>query len=498
MRYLYTNKEAKELDSHAIQTIGMPSLVLMERAAMSVAAYMIKKERKGIRVLAVCGTGNNGGDGIAVARILYEMGYETAIAVVGETERMTPETKRQFLLAINSQVPVVSLSSIKESSFDILVDGIFGVGLSRKVDGVYAEIIENMNQSRAKIYAIDVPSGVNGTTGEIMGVAVQADCTVTFGVNKVGLVLYPGCENAGEVVVADIGFPKESRNNVRCTCYHYEPSDLSYLLPKRPSRSHKGTFGKVLVIAGSQEMSGACYLAAKAAYCSGAGLVKAVSTENNREILLNALPEVLFTTREYLKEGIEWADAVVIGPGIGLSEDAKEMLQYVLDNCALPTVIDGDAIRLCAQLTDSLTNNVIVTPHVKEMSYLTGMSVSELQQDLLGSTKDTARELGCVLVQKDARTIVSDGEECYINISGNNGMATGGAGDVLAGMLGGLLAQKMEPYLAAKTAVYIHGLGGDAARKKKGTYALMASDIIEGIVKVLATQEGADKDEKTI
>lgn len=495
MRYLYTNKEAKELDSHAIQTIGMSSLVLMERAAMSLAAHIIEKEGKEIRVLAVCGTGNNGGDGIAVARILYEMGYETAITVVGETEHMTPETKSQFLLAIHSQVPIVSLSSIKESSFDILVDGIFGIGLTRKIEGVYAEIIDTMNQKEAKIYAIDIPSGVNGTTGEIMGTAIQADYTVTFGFNKVGLVLYPGCEKAGKVTIADIGFPRESKNKVRSSCYHYEPSDLPYLLPKRPLRSHKGTFGKVLVVAGSQEMSGACYLAAKMAYCSGAGLVKAVSTENNREILLNALPEVLFTTREYLKEGIEWADAVVIGPGIGLSDEAKEMVQYVLDNCPVPTVIDGDAIRLCAQLTDSLTDNFIVTPHVKEMSYLTGMTVSELQRDLIGTTKDTACELGCILIQKDARTIVSNGEECYINVSGNNGMATGGSGDVLAGMLGGLLAQKMEPYLAAKTAVYVHGLGGDVARKKKSVYALMASDIIEGIVDVLATQEGDDEDE---
>lgn len=495
MRYLYTNKKAKELDSHAIQTIGMPSLVLMERAAMSVAAYIIEKERKGIRVLAVCGTGNNGGDGIAVARILHEMGFETAITIVGETERMTSDTKSQFLLAVHSQVPVVSLSSIKESSFDVLVDGIFGVGLTRKIEGVYAEIIETMNQRKAKIYAIDTPSGVNGTTGEIMGTAIQADYTVTFGFNKVGLVLYPGCEKAGEITVADIGFPRESKNKVRSTFYHYEPFDLPYLLPRRPLHSHKGTFGKVLVVAGSQEMSGACYLAAKTAYCSGAGLVKAVSTENNREILLNALPEVLFTTREYLKEGIEWADSVVIGPGIGLSDEAKEMVRYVLDNCTVPTVLDGDAIRLCAQLTDLLTDNFIVTPHVKEMSYLTGMPVSKLQDDLPGTTKDTAREFGCIIVQKDARTIVSNGEECYINVSGNHGMATGGSGDVLAGMLGGLLAQKMEPFQAAKVSVYVHGLGGDMARKKKGTYALMASDIIDGIVNVLATQEEDDKDE---
>lgn len=491
MKYLYTNKEAKAIDAYAIETVGMPSLVLMERAAMSVAAFIVERERKDIRVLAVCGTGNNGGDCIAVARILHEMGYTTAITIIGETERMTEETKRQLTIAIGSKVPVVPLSSVTEQSFDIMLDGIFGIGLSRKVEDVYAKVIKDMNHSGTKIYSLDIPSGVNGTTGAIMGTSVHAACTITFGVNKLGLVLYPGCEQAGEVIVADIGFPKESIYAVQGKNYYYEPSDLIQLLPKRPPRSHKGTFGKVLVIAGSETMSGACYLAAKAAYTAGAGLVKVVSTANNRDVLLTAIPEILFTTRDELSEGIEWADAVVIGPGIGLSEEAEEMLRYVLDNSPVPTVIDGDAIRLCSKLTDTLTDNFVLTPHGKEMSYLTGMSTSELQQDMIGSTLDTAEQMGCILVQKDARTIVSDGNECYINVSGNNGMATGGSGDVLAGLLGGLLAQKMEPFLAAKTAVYLHGLGGDAMLEEKGTYGLMASDIITGLTKILAAQGGA-------
>lgn len=492
MKYLYTNQEAKAIDTHAIQTMGVPSLVLMEKAAMSVAAIITAREAKNVRVLAVCGTGNNGGDGIAVVRILHEMGYAVALTVIGETERMTEETKKQLEIAVICGVPVLPTSSISDNMFDVMLDGIFGIGLTRNVEGIYETIIEAMNDSGAKLYALDIPSGIHGTTGARMNTAVRADCTVTFGINKLGLVLHPGCEYAGEVIVADIGFPKMSVQSVSSNSYHYELCDLRTKLPYRPTRSHKGTFGKVLVIAGSERMSGACYLAAKAAYTAGAGLVRVISTENNRDILLTSLPEILFSTREELAEGIEWADAVVIGPGLDLTEEAEEMLRYVLENSPVPTVIDGDGIRLCCKLADCLTDNFILTPHVKEMSYLTGISVSELQKDILGLTMDIAEQWGCIMVQKDARTVVSDGMESYINLCGNSGMATGGSGDVLAGIIGGLLGQGMEPFAAAKLGVFLHGLAGDAMIEECGTYGLMASDLFTGLQKVFASQGGTD------
>lgn len=492
MKYLYTSKEAKAIDSHAIHTVGLSGLVLMEKAAMSVAAVLTAREPKETRVLAVCGTGNNGGDGIAAIRILHEMGYTAAVTVIGETERMTEETKKQLEIAVQCEVPVLPISSITDYPFDVILDGVFGIGLNRDVEDVYEKIIDDINGSGAKVYALDIPSGINGSTGAVMNKAIRADCTITFGVNKLGLVLHPGCEYAGEVIVADIGFPKVSVENAAGSVYHYELSDLPGLLPDRPTRSHKGTFGKVLVVAGSETMSGACYLAARAAYTAGAGLVRVVSTENNREILLTSLPEILFSSREELEEAVEWADAVVIGPGLGMSEEAEEMVHYVLENSPVPTVIDGDGIRLCSKLADCLTDNFILTPHVKEMSYLTGMSVAELQQDILGTTRDNAEQWGCIMVQKDARTVVSDGIECYLNLCGNNGMATGGSGDVLAGIIGGLLGQKMEPFAAAKLGVYLHGLAGDAMISEKGTYGLMASDLISGLCKVFSMQGGKD------
>lgn len=497
MRYLYTGKQAKEIDSHAIHTVGIPGLVLMEKAAMTIAAVLMGREDKSKRILAVCGTGNNGGDGVAAARLLHQQGYYAAVTVIGDPDHMTEEMKRQLEIAVHCDVPVLPLTAIGDHEFDVILDGVFGIGLSRDVEGVYEQILDQINECGADIYALDVPSGIHAGTGAVLGTAVRAGCTITFGVNKLGLILHPGCEYAGEVIVGDIGFPAVSTASAESKYYYYEPDDLPLQMPPRPARSHKGTFGRVLVVAGSETMSGAAYLAAKAAYSMGAGLVKVISPVCNREILLTALPEILFATREELADSLDWADAVLVGPGLGLTEEAEDLVRYVVENSPVPTVIDGDGIRLCRNVTDSLSDNFILTPHLKEMSYLTGISVPELQKDLPGTTRDTAEKWNCVVVQKDARTVVSDGRECYINVSGNNGMATGGSGDVLAGIMGGLLGQHMEPFAAAKLAVYLHGLSGDAMAQEKGVYSLMASDLITGIAKVLSQFHAAGDGEKS-
>lgn len=497
MRYLYSGSQAKEIDSHAIQTVGIPGLVLMEKAAMTIAAVIMNREEKSRKILAVCGTGNNGGDGVAAARLLCQQGYSAAVTVAGDTDHMTEEMQRQLEIAVNCNVPVISVASAAQQDFDILLDGVFGIGLSREVEGVYEQVLDQMNRSGAVIYALDVPSGIHAGTGAVLGTAVQADCTITFGVNKLGLVLYPGCEYAGEVIVGDIGFPEVSVASVIPEYYYYEPEDLPAQLPPRPSRSHKGTFGRVLVAAGSETMPGAAFLAARAAYAMGAGLVKVISPACNREILLSSLPEILFAERDEIGDSLDWADAVIVGPGLGLTEEAEELVRFVIQNSPVPTVIDGDGIRLCRNITDTLSDNFILTPHLKEMNYLTGVSVADLQRDVPGRTKLAARQWNCVVVGKDARTAVSDGRECYINVSGNNGMATGGSGDVLAGVIGGLLAQHMETFAAAKLAVFLHGLSGDAMAEEKGPYSLMASDLIRGIARVTAQlYTGGDNNER--
>ncbi|MEE3468351.1 MAG: NAD(P)H-hydrate dehydratase [Eubacterium sp.] len=485
MRYLYTGQDAKKVDEHSIEVVGMPSLVLMERAAMTVAKVLMERESKDSRFLAVCGTGNNGGDGVATARILHEMGYKAAIAIVGYPDSMSDETKKQTEIAVGCHVPVIPMSAISDHEFDVILDGLFGIGLSRDITDVYEQIIHDINDSGATVYALDIPSGVHAGTGKVLGTAVRADTTITFGVNKLGLILHPGCEYAGEVIVADIGFPGESMRAICPPYYYYEPDDIISLLPERRPRTHKGSYGHVLVVAGSAEMSGAAYLCASAAYRMGAGLVKVVSVPENRDVLLSGVPEILFCERDELAEAMDWADAIVIGPGIGLDAEAQEMIDTILANSPVPTVIDGDGIRLCRNSTTKLSENFILTPHIKEMSYLTGRSVEDIKENIVSATYDAAMDLDGIVVCKDSRSIVSDGNTCYINVSGNNGMATGGSGDVLAGMIGSLLGQGMEPFEAAKLAVYIHGLAGDVMAEKISKYALMASDLLEGIGDVI-------------
>lgn len=478
MRYLYTSEQAKAIDTHAIQVMGFPSLVLMEKAAMAVAAVIMEKEEHK-KILCICGMGNNGGDAMAVARILRQAGYRSAICPIGNSEKMTPETQTQMKMAMNARVPIVKWEAI--DAFDVIVDGLFGIGLSKPIQDVYAHVVNQINASGCRVYAVDVPSGIDGSSGKVLGVAIRADETVTFGVHKIGMILYPGCEYAGHITVADIGFPIDSVATITNPAYMYEAEDI-FRLPVRPNHSHKGTFGKVLVIAGSDQMSGACYLSAKAAYTMGAGLVKVVTSPKNREIILSSLPEVLFSAYDEIEEGMEWADVILIGPGIGLGEEAKNMLDFVIDKSKKPTVIDGDGITLLGNRC--LSSNFIITPHLKEMARITSSTVGFIQDNLLGMARDTANARGYIVVLKDSRTVVSDGEEIYLNVSGNNGMATGGSGDVLAGTIAGLLAGGMSEWEAAKLGVYIHGLAGDCMIKEKGHYGLMASDLMEGLCQI--------------
>jgi NAD(P)H-hydrate epimerase len=376
-------------------------------------------------------------------------------------------------------VPFVTSDTIE--SADVLVDAIFGIGLNKPIEGVYKEIIQSMNQSGKYVFSVDCPSGVDCTSGKILGIAVNANETITFGVNKLGMVLYPGANCAGEISVADIGFPHESVANISGPAYIYESEDIGRV-PARPDYSNKGTFGKVLVVAGSETMSGACYLAAKAAYVMGAGLVKVVTSCENRNVILSSLPEVLFSTYDDLAQGMDWASVIVAGPGLGRSERTKSIIGQVLKETEKSVIIDGDGLYYARDY--DCHPNVILTPHLKEMTYLNKATVSQIQEDLLESAIEQANERNCVIALKDARTIVTNGRQVYVNVTGNNGMATGGCGDVLAGTVAGLLAQKMKPFEAAKLGVFVHGMAGDCMIKDKGKYGLLASDLLEGLVKI--------------
>lgn len=492
MMYLPTGEQMREADWHTINKMGMPSLVLMERAALQVVAIMEREKVNLSKILVVCGAGNNGGDGYAIARLLFLKGYNVRVFFAGRESSRSAENLVQKNIAENYGVPM--LSNLENCEYSVIVDAVFGTGLKREVQGTYRDVLQQMNRMDGVKVAVDTPSGVNDTTGEIMGIAFQADLTVAIAFIKRGLALYPGAEYAGNLFVADIGITSESLPKTEHLTYTYEREDLKRILPMRKQNSHKGTYGKVLLIVGSKGMSGAAYLSAKAAYAVGAGLVQIYTAEENRVVLQQLLPEAIITTYEKFEEDVlnrllHWADVVGIGCGLGKSETAVQLLAYTLQKCRIPCIIDADGLNILSEhmewLTDSRPERIL-TPHMKEMTRLLSCEMQELTKDRYQILTRFAEQFHTVTVLKDARTfIASKDEEVYLNLTGNAAMAKGSSGDVLAGMITGLAAQHLTGYEAACIGVYLHGLAGDSARDKKGDYSVLASDIIDGISDVL-------------
>lgn len=506
MKYIVDGTEMKQIDAYTIQKTGIQSLVLMERAALETVKYIKKVTKKWEKILILCGTGNNGGDGIAVGRILYQKGYSVEIVCLGNLGRQTTETRVQYEIASQIGVTIkTDWKTVEWNAYQLIVDAIFGIGLTRDLSGDYIPVIEAVNHSKAKVIAVDIPSGIDAGTGKVKGTAIRADATVTFGYQKLGLVFYPGREYAGKVKVADIGFAKTSETACDLRSFYFTKKDLEKL-PVRKKDGNKGTFGKVLVIAGTKNVSGAAYFSAKAAYRTGAGLVKIVTVSENRTILQTALPEALLQDysleddtdkiKAVLLENLKWADTIVIGPGLGLHKTSELILQTVLNDAEVPVVVDADAIHLLKNQEQwqkkEFSVPVILTPHLKEMSALIGKSVDEIKNDLIETAScEAGQNENLIVVLKDAVTVVSDGAENYINLSGNNGMATGGSGDVLTGIIAALSAQGNKPFTAASLGVYIHGLSGDISSKEKGYYGVVADDLIDNIPKVLKKRRRA-------
>lgn len=490
MRYILNNRQMKEADRYTIEEIKIESLVLMERAALSLVEEMVKSGQPMQRILVLCGTGNNGGDGLAAARLLHLKGYRVAVECVGRSEKMTAETRRQYDIVRNYQIPVVNNPDYGE--YTTIIDALFGIGLTRLVEGIYRQKIQAVNESGAHIWSVDIPSGVDGDTGRMMGVSVHADDTVTFAFAKMGHLLYPGREYTGHLWVRDIGIgprPGEEAGYARCI----GREDAGRLLVRDPG-GHKGTFGKVLVLAGSLGMCGAAYFAGRAAYAAGAGMVKICAAKENRQILQTLVPEALYGSwdEETIRQGIEWCDAAVAGPGIGQGEEALRMLRCLLGSAQekdLPLVLDADGLNLISahhELRDMLYGRCVYTPHMMELGRMMGEEIGMLREQPFDTIERFARDYPGTLVWKDACTITRcAGGAVYLNESGNDGMATAGSGDVLAGLLGGLLASgpasAADLDLLVPLGVYLHGAAGDAAGEKKGRHSMTARDILEGI-----------------
>ena len=466
-------------------------MVLMERAALEVVRCMEEEQLDFRKVLVVCGSGNNGGDGYAIARLLHLKGHDVTIFFAGNSQKRSKENAQQAKIAAHYEIPVIT--NLDTEEYSVIIDALFGTGLKREITGHYREILCSVNQMTGEKVSVDLPSGIHDTTGAQMGIAFCADLTVAIAFPKRGLFLQEGNVCAGKILTGDIGISSETFSEGTVT-FGYEKQDLFLGFPKRKKNSHKGSYGKVLMIAGSKGMSGAAYLSAKAAYAVGAGLVQIYTHEENRVILQQLLPEAIITTydtfdSEQLEKLIQWADLIGIGCGLGKSDTAERVMQYTLKRALVPCVVDADGINILSKHMEwiEVTNALIVlTPHMKEMSRMLQCSVKELIEQRMERLHAFVERYKVVCVLKDARTLVAkEHRNTYLNLSGNAAMAKAGSGDVLAGVIVGILAQRCEPYTSACLGVFLHGLAGDMARDKKGAYSVLASDLVAEISSVL-------------
>lgn len=492
---ILTAASMKNADQTTIDS-GISSQTLMERAAKA-ALSMLKQKFDTSLVLFLCGSGNNGGDGLAMARFFAEQGGAARVLYLGaltedgkpDPSQMSTECARQFSLL----PPKVELCTVPNTrGVTAVVDAIFGIGLTRPIEGHIKEVIEAVRACALPTLAVDIPSGLHADTGAIMGTVLPATVTVAIAAPKFGHFLYPGAGFCGHISTVDIGVHSQTADGRLL-----EKTDLA-ALPPRPANAHKGRFGRVLIIGGSVGMSGAGHFAAKAALRAGAGLVEIFAPVRNRTIHQIQLPEALLTLYDpenfdenTLLRAIARADAVAIGMGLSQSEAARRMVSCALRNTDAPLLVDADALNLMAGdihlLTQcaSRTQPTVLTPHLMEMSRLSGKAVPLIAADPVAHATGFAKQMGAIIVQKDARTVVTDGEDVYLNALGNSGMATGGSGDALAGIIASLAAQGASAIDAARLGVLIHAMAGDAALTHCGNHGMIASDIIDGICEVL-------------
>lgn len=495
-----SGEEIRELERVAMEEQGIPQLLLMEHAAMAVAQEI----PQGARVLLLCGGGCNGADALACGRILLRRGCRTDY-MIGFSDKPCSEWQAQwsYLQAYMQGSRIFSLIEGTLPSFeeyDFLVDGVFGIGLNRNLTEPISSLFRRINalQRRPRVIGIDVPSGVQATTGAVMGEALRADVTVTFTFQKTGLVLYPGRMYAGEVRVADVGISAGDTYTYEALA---EPRDR--WLPKRSENGHKGTFGKIMIYAGCESMPGAASLCAKAAYRSGAGLVKVVSHAEALRTLHELVPEAIGQeTEAHLAEatGALGYSVLVVGPGLGTAQDAEARLERALA-WEGRKVLDADALNLLTRRLDTRTRepeeridllnewlsaDCILTPHLLELSRLLAVPKEDLMCRQLAWCERLRERMQCVLVWKDACTVVIGDGRVYLNTTGNDAMATAGSGDVLAGICGAFAAVEKSCYDAACKAVYVHGAVGDLCRAEVGAYATMAGDLADKVGSILS------------
>lgn len=497
-----TAEQMREFDRRASEDFGVPSIVLMENAGRLVSEAVCEAlgDLNGKRVTIVAGRGNNGGDGFVAARYLRDAGAHVAVFLLGKPEDVGGDARANLDILLDSGIAVRSITSAEEITTlpysDAIVDAIFGTGLRGEVTALPADVIRAINAARKPVVAVDIPSGLDADTGAVLGVSIEADCTVTFALPKIGLLTYPGAACVGKLVVGDIGIPKCLFEEI--TVELVDEAMVASKLPARPPDAHKGTFGTAVVIAGSLGLTGAAAMASEAALRAGAGLSTLACAASLQDIMATKLTEVMTrglpeTDARSISSAavdptldlVEKGDSVTLGCGLGTHPDTCEFVHRLVKSVRKPMIIDADGLNALSKDIATLQGDhgdLVLTPHPGEMSRLLGTSTEAVQSNRMDAVKQAASRFHCVVVLKGARTLISEPSgKVFINPTGGPGLATGGTGDVLAGAIGGLLAQGLSQLDAAICGAFIHGRAGDISADELGAAGVIAGDVLRAL-----------------
>jgi hydroxyethylthiazole kinase-like uncharacterized protein yjeF len=511
-----TSQQMREIDRKAIEENKISGLALMENAGLRIFQNLkdIYSDLRLKKIIIFAGSGNNGGDGFVVARYLYDYGVKVKVFLLTPFHKIKGEARENLNIIDKMGVELIEVETVKLEEIqkaiqnsDLIIDAILGTGLQGRVTDLKAEIINLINVANKEVVAIDVPSGLNADSGKIEGPCIKATHTITLALPKIGLLLFPGARFAGKVKVEDIGIPSYLLKNNKIKTNIVTPEIVKSLLPFRATYSHKGSFGKVLILAGSVGMTGAAYLASEAAMRSGTGIVILGIPRSLNQIMEVKLTEVITlplaeTKKQSLGEDAEETilkllkdfSVLGIGPGISRELETQRLVSKIIEKSNIPLVIDADAIFALSKdisILKKVKASLVITPHPGEMAKLINKDIDYILDNRLDIAREIAREFGIIVVLKGARTIVANKEgEIYINIGDNSGMATGGTGDVLTGIICSLIAQGADSFSAAIAGVYVHSLAGDLARDIKGERGMIAGDILSQVPQAFLSLEG--------
>lgn len=501
---ILTSEQMAAIDRRTIDEYGIPSIVLMENAAIATVDTIIENFPDARSAVVVCGTGNNGGDGFAIARHLQQRELIVSVVLAGSPDSLSGDARLNYDIcrkiglaetAIESEEEVEDVVEICRSA-DVLVDALFGTGLSRAVEGHRADLIEAINALDVPIVAVDLPSGLNGSSPDADGTAIQADVTVTFGQPKIAHVFAPASERCGTVVVADISIPEAAIDDEGCQLDLIAPSEVVSLFEPRRAETHKGSFGHVAIVAGSEGRTGAAIMSARSAVRGGAGLVSVVTDRASADIIdtvsiesMSKPFDMIEGSADAILEFLSDKDAVLIGSGLRDDEESYELVRGLVKGIQRPLVIDASGLNAFAGRIEDLKGDPcrILTPHPGELGRLMDRSAAEINADRVESAREAASRSGAIVVLKGHQTLVAapDGR-VSVNQTGNPGMASGGMGDVLGGLLVAILARARDPFEAARAAVYLHGLAADLLSDETSDIGLRAMDVAETLPRAVA------------